>query len=100
MNRVKKQETKLTSNKKRYFKYIKYPEIPMDISDIYIISKIGDRLDSLAYQYYKDSDLWWIIIKANPDTLNRDSFFMPIGIQLRIPTNLDFIIKNFENLNS
>jgi hypothetical protein len=100
MNRVRKQEIKLTNNKKRYFKYLKYPEIPTDISDIYIITKIGERLDSLAYQYYTDPSLWWIITKANPNKLKRDSFFMPIGIQIRIPINIDPIIKSFEHLNS
>ena len=100
MNRVRKQEIKATTNKKRYFKYLKYPEIPVDISDVYVITKIGERLDSLAYQYYKDSDLWWIITKANPNKLKRDSFFMPIGIQIRIPINIDPIITSFEKINS
>ena len=62
MNRIRNQEIKSTDNKKRYFKYLKYPEIPVDISDVYIITKIGERLDSLAYQYYNDPDLWWVII--------------------------------------
>jgi hypothetical protein len=100
MNRVRKQEIKATTNKKRYFKYLKYPEIPVDISDVYIITKIGERLDSLAYQYYKNPDLWWIITKANPNKLKRDSFFMPIGIQIRIPINIDPIITSFEKINS
>ena len=38
-------------------------------------------------------------MKANPNKLRRDSFFMPVGIQIRIPANLDFIIRDFENLN-
>ena len=99
MNRVRNQEIKLTSGKKRYFKYLKYPEIPLDISDVYIMTKIGDRLDALSYQYYNNSDLWWILIKANPNKLKRDSFFMPIGIQLRIPINIEPIVNDFEKLN-
>ena len=39
-NRVRNQEIKSNSDKKRYYKYIKYPEIVEDISDIYIITKI------------------------------------------------------------
>jgi len=31
-----------------------YPEIPADERDIYIITTIGDRLDSIAQQYYGD----------------------------------------------
>ena len=100
MNRIRNQEIKSTDNKKGYFKYLKYPEIPVDISDVYIITKIGERLDSLAYQYYNDSSLWWVIVKSNPDKLKRDSFFMPIGIQIRIPINIDSIIYDFERINS
>ena len=99
-NRVKNQQIKVTDgNRKRFYKYIKYPEIPEDISDIYIITRIGERLDLLANKYYQNPDLWWVIMKANPNKLRRDSFFMPIGIQIRIPSNLDFIIRDFENLN-
>ncbi len=99
-NRVKNQQIKVTDgNRKRFYKYIKYPEIPEDISDIYIITRIGERLDLLANKYYQNPDLWWVIMKANPNKLRRDSFFMPVGIQIRIPANLDFIIRDFENLN-
>tara|TARA_R100001126_G_C4876746_1_gene176414 strand:- start:1528 stop:1836 length:309 start_codon:yes stop_codon:yes gene_type:complete len=99
-NRVKNQQIKVTDgNRKRFYKYIKYPEIPEDISDIYIITRIGERLDLLANKYYQNPDLWWVIMKANPNKLRRDSFFMPVGIQIRIPSNLDFIIRDFENLN-
>ena len=71
MNRLRNQEIKLINGKKRYYKYLKYPEIPVDISDIYIITKIGERLDLLANQYYQDPDLWWIITKANPNKIKR-----------------------------
>ena len=99
-NRVKNQQIKVTDgNRKRFYKYIKYPEIPEDISDIYIITRIGERLDLLANKYYQNPDLWWVIMKANPNKLRRDSFFMPVRIQIRIPANLDFIIRDFENLN-
>ena len=98
-NRIKNQEVKLDSSKKRYYKYIKYPEIPVDISDVYIITRIGERLDLLANKYYQNPDLWWVIMKANPDKLRRDSFFMPIGIQIRIPINVEQIQSNFVKLN-
>ena len=74
-NRVKNQQIKVTDgNRKRFYKYIKYPEIPEDISDIYIITRIGERLDLLANKYYQNPDLWWVIMKANPNKLRRDSF--------------------------
>ena len=37
--------------------------------------------------------------KLNPNKLKRDSFFMPVGIQIRIPINIDSILYNFERIN-
>ena len=31
--------------------------------------RIGDRIDSLAYQFYTDATLWWRIAQANPEIL-------------------------------
>ena len=39
-------------------------------------------------------------MKANPNKLRRDSFFMPVGIQIRIPFDIEKIIDDFERLNS
>ena len=83
----------------RFYKNIEYPEIPIHADDNYIISKSTDRLDLLASDYYNDSQLWWVISKANPDKIKRDSFFMSIGIQIRIPINIEDIISDFEDLN-
>ena len=47
--------------KNRYYKNIEYPEIPISENDVYIISKITDRLDLLAKDYYNDVKLWWVI---------------------------------------
>ena len=94
-------QTKLDSNKKRYYKTLKYPNIPLSINDIYIITTSGDRLDLLANQFYKDVDLWWIIATANPDVIRRDSFNLMPGLQIRIPdpNRIDSILKSFEQLN-
>jgi hypothetical protein len=83
----------------RYYKNIEYPKISIDSDDIYILSRVGDRLDSMAYDFYKDTTLWWIISKANPDKISRDSFFINPGMQLRIPQNIEKIIEDFEKLN-
>lgn len=31
--------------------------------------QLGQRLDWLAWHYYNDSRLWWLILDANPDLL-------------------------------
>ena len=92
---IKRDQT--TNN--RYYKNIEYPEIPVAPNDIYIISKSTDRLDLLAFDYYNDENLWWIISKANPGKIKRDSFFIDPGLQIRIPSNVEIIYDEFEKLN-
>jgi len=89
------------TNNKRVYKYLKYPEIPLSIDDIYATSTIGDRLDLLADQFYRDVDLWWVITTANPDVIRRDSFNLTPGIQIRIPSpnRITSILRSFEQLN-
>ena len=50
---------------RRVFFTTEYPNIePLD-SDIVIISNEADYLDSLAYKYYGDPTLWWVIALVN-----------------------------------
>jgi len=85
--------------KRRYYKNIEYPEIPETSGDIYIISKSTDRLDLLAKDYYNKPHLWWIISKANPNKIQRDSLFLKPGLQIRIPISIEEIQNNFIKLN-
>jgi len=70
-----------------------YPNIPLSDSDMYIVTQTGDRLDTLAYQYYDDASLWWIIATAN--NLHDAPFAFEDGTILRIPENYIEIINNF-----
>jgi hypothetical protein len=87
------------TTKNRTYKNIEYPSIPVDISDIYIISRYGDRLDSMAFDFYQDSNLWWIISRANPEKISRDSFFITPGKQIRIPQNINPILEKYSKIN-
>lgn len=87
------------NNGKRYYKPLKYPLIPKTNEDLYVITTVGDRLDSLAFQFYNDIRLWWIIAKANPETIRRDSFSLKPGLEIRIPARITSILENFDNLN-
>ena len=87
------------SNRKRYFKALKYPEIPLSIDDLYVITSNRDRLDLLANQFYNDVDYWWVIANANPGLIRRDSFLLKPGIEIRIPQNIQKIIEGFIELN-
>jgi hypothetical protein len=86
-------------DRKDIYKPLKYPSIPSSLNDIYIITTIEDRLDTLAYRYYKDTELWWIIASANPQNIRRDSYSLKPNLEIRIPTNISPIIKLFNKLN-
>ena len=77
----------------------KYPNIPLQFSDQYVITTIGDRFDTLALQYFNDSSLWWIISIANPE-LPQNSYYPPVGTQLRIPTDIAGIVQQYRDLNN
>lgn len=81
-----------------YFRQVFYPSIPLSESDVYVITTVGDRLDTLAYSYYNDSTLHWVINMAN-NNITRGSLFPIPGTQLRIPTNLSDVLKQFNQFN-
>ena len=89
----------LRKDGKRYFKNLKYPNIPLSIDDIYVLTTIEDRLDSLAYQFYNDVRLWWIISTANPNIVRKDSYALKPNLEIRIPSNTNSILESFKALN-
>ena len=83
----------------RYRESTRYPDIPLSESDVFIYTMRGDRLDNLAYQFYNDSTLWWVLSIANPDLPN-DSLYPTLGYQLRVPSDINQILNDFDQLNS
>lgn len=57
--------------------------IPSEDIPFYYVTQDGDRLDILSYRFYKTSDNWWILAKAN--NLTNGSMAVPIGTRLFIP---------------
>ena len=88
-----------TSQGKPYYDSKRYPNIPLSENDLYIVTGIGDRLDNLAYRYYRDSNLWWVISMAN-NNVTRGSMFPYPGTQLRIPTDISTVLKIYNQFNS
>ena len=88
-------------NKDRKHRYVRagiLPTIEKTPDDTYIITTIGDTLDFLAFGYYKDVNLWWLIAAANPD-IPFSSLYLEPGIQIRIPPvkfqmEVDSLIEN------
>lgn len=85
------------SQGKRYYVNNIYPEIPLSENDIYIISTASDRLDVLANDFYGDSTLYWIIASAN--NLKGDSLIPDPGTQLRIPTDIQAVLNQYNTQN-
>tara|TARA_Y100000592_G_C5432636_1_gene299157 strand:+ start:466 stop:768 length:303 start_codon:yes stop_codon:yes gene_type:complete len=84
---------------KKIFKNIKYPKIPVDINDLYVMTADRDRLDLLANQFYNNVDYWWIIANANPNVIKRDTFTLKPGLEIRIPQNIQKILESFIEIN-
>ena len=82
-----------------YYKSKIYPQIPYTESDIYVITTIGDRLDLLAYLYYKDATLWWIISVTNSNVISQGTLYTTPGTQLLIPTDINQDITQYTQLN-
>jgi len=98
MKRYAPISTKRTSKGIQIYRTVRYPIIPRSFSDTYVYTTVGDRFDTLALEYYGNSNLWWIISIANGNT-NQDSLTPPQGQQIRIPSNPTPIIAAYENLN-
>jgi|TARA_B110000908_G_C10251467_1_gene452369 hypothetical protein len=92
-SRYENNEEKNTITGKRVYRSKIYPQIPLSDNDTYVATETGDRLDTLAYQYYKDSSLWWIIASAN--NIHNAPLGLVDGTILRIPQNYIEILNNF-----
>lgn len=99
MNRYDNQTIlKTPYNNRPYYKGSFYPNLPLLESDIYIITNIGDRLDSLAYTYYNDASLWWVIAMAN-NNITKGALYPTPGTQLRIPVDINNILEQYDQFN-
>lgn len=86
-------ETKKTNDGRTVFRSKIPPNIPLRDTDIYVATETGDRLDTLAYQYYEDASYWWIIAAAN--NIHDAPFGLVDGTILRIPQQYIEIVNNY-----
>jgi hypothetical protein len=87
----------LKDGRKSYYSTIVFPTIQLSSDDIYIITENGDRLDKMAYEFYKDSSYWWILAEINK--ISNDSLYPEVGIQMRIPSSVTEYLEEFEKIN-
>mgnify|MGYP001428255481 CR=1 FL=1 len=87
------QDTKIRRDKnlQRYLSTEDYPSFGKKDTDVLIRAKFGDRMDNLANQYYGDSNLWWIIAKAN--NINNGQIGLDPEKMIRIPGDISKIIN-------
>ena len=77
---------------KRYYRPTIIRGIPLKDSDKFIFPLDGERFDSLAQKYYGDSNLWWIIAKAN--NINDGSIGLNPEKRIRIPIDIQSILDS------
>lgn len=76
-----------------------YPPIEKHPEDIYVRTTVGDTIHSLAHQYYRSVNYYWIIAEAN-ENLDKTSQQITPGSLLRIPSQLTKILDDFRDLNN
>ena len=97
--RYNNSEIKYTLSGKPYYRRKNYPQIPFSDSDVYVITTVGDRLDTIAYSYYNNAELWWVISVAN-NNVTKGSLFPVPGTQLRVPTDINAVLDLFDAENN
>tara|TARA_Y100001970_G_C13944646_1_gene704969 strand:- start:157 stop:456 length:300 start_codon:yes stop_codon:yes gene_type:complete len=96
MKRYSTTRRKLDKSGVEVYRTTYYPQIPISDNDKFVRPVDGDRLDTLAYRYYGDITLWWVIAKANGI---KGKVVTSVDDVLRIPGDISRIIENFRNIN-
>jgi nucleoid-associated protein YgaU len=94
-NRYQNSKTQKLKDGRVVYKSKIYPKIPLKDTDTYIVTQTGDRVDTLANQFYGDSSLYWIILAAN--NIHDAPFSFSDGTILRIPKDYLDIINQFKS---
>ena len=76
-----------------------YPPIARTDSDTYVLTQSGDTTYALAQKYYGDVNYYWVIGEAN-ESIKKATQNIPPGTQLRIPSQLAKVLRDFEDLNN
>lgn len=76
------------------------PTIENADTDIYVMTRMGDRLDLLAHEYYGDFSLWWVIAQANG--LGKGTWAVEPSLTIVIPqlvdgVNVNELIKDYND---
>ena len=92
-------DTRINKNKEgnRVYSTTFYPKIEIRDSDVFKYFPRGTRFDKIAYDFYGDASLWWIVTLAN-GVSNADIQVNPTT-EYRVPTEIEPILSDFKRLN-
>lgn len=85
-----------TKTQQDRYQTTRYPKFPNQESDLYIISREGDRLDLLANEFYEDPRYWWVLAEAN--NIGKGTMIIPAGLQIRIPFPITDILNKLRDV--
>lgn len=80
----------------RYLNRIQYPKIEISDTDVTIVGLYGQRFENLAHKFYGNTELWWIIARANNQS---SSMYLVPGKKYRIPKDIGIITQQLRELN-
>tara|TARA_Y100001937_G_scaffold39289_1_gene55901 strand:+ start:348 stop:659 length:312 start_codon:yes stop_codon:yes gene_type:complete len=99
MNRYRFTKIKKDSDGFQHRVVTEYPIITPKNSDRIYFSKQGERFDNIAYKFYEDTSLWWVIARANTDLEFKGNMALPTGTKLSIPTDVGEVLADLERIN-
>ena len=92
---TKIESDKITKNK--VLTSTEYPVIASSDNDILYFVKYDDTYMNLAYRFYGDQSLWWIIARANNNFVG--NIKMEVGQKIIIPREVGEILKQHTKIN-
>jgi hypothetical protein len=98
MSRYSSTPQKLNKKGQRVLISTLYPTISLSDSDRFIYPKDGERLDGVAFRFYNDASLWWVLAQANG--LGKGRTILNPNFEIRIPGNIEKILSDYNKLNS
>lgn len=94
MRRFNNNDIKKLKNGKNVYRSKIYPNSVFSDADIYISTEDGDRLDTLAYNYYGNPNLWWVIAVAN--NIHDAPLSLEPGLILRLPADFTTVTNKMQ----
>lgn len=98
IRRYDQAQTRENDENKSFYETRLLPDVERQPEDLIITVDSGQRLDRLAFEYYDDAKLWWVIASANE--LGRGDWTVPAGTQIRIPQNLSAVTTETRQINN